>query len=343
MSESTVASKSSSSSERSTRQIAFLTRHNWPWLRQTDNGAGHHGALTIGLEPDAGDDWIVVYDDISNPVRSDVPLHRRILFVTEPLGQKRYRSRFTNQFGTIVSPYRVPGFRGRWVISHPAINWFYGVRFGNDGKATSRIGLTELREMPVPADKAKRISVVCSTKAKLPRQRARLRLIERLTQAFPDAIDVFGKGFRTISDKADVIAPYRYHLALENNDCPHFWTEKLADAYLGYTLPIFSGCRNVVDYFPERSMIPLFDIEDHEKAVSSIGELLEQDPWAERLDAIRVARTNLIERENLFSLIARLTEDDVDVAAPSQGDKQIRPGSQCGMISSILRGLGRSR
>jgi len=325
------------------RQIAFLSRHSWPWFRQTEDGAGHHCGLTIGLAPDASDDWLVVFDDISEPITTGVPLNRRILFVTEPSGQKRYRSQFANQFGTVVSPYRLPGFRGRWVISHPGINWFYGVCFGNDGKATSRIGLAELRDMPVPTDKAKRISVVCSTKAKLPRQRARLRLIERLTQAFPDSIDVFGRGFRNISDKADVIAPYRYHIALENNDCPHFWTEKLADAYLGYALPIFSGCRNVVDYFPVRSMVPLFDIEDHEKAVSAIGKLLDEDPWAERLDAIRTARSNLLERENLFSLIARLTEADVDLPVPSRTNGKIWPGKQCGTVESILRRAGLSR
>jgi hypothetical protein len=203
---------------------------------------------------------------------------------------------------------------------------------------TSRIGLAELRRMPVPENKLNRISVVCSTKAKLPRQRARLRLIERLRQAFPDSVDVFGRGFRSIGDKAEAIAPYRYHLALENNDCPHFWTEKLADAYLGYSLPIFSGCRNVTDYFPEDSMVPLFDIEDHERAEAEIGRLLEKDPWAERLPSIRVARTELIERQNLFSIISRLTSAAAEQShARRNGRDVIWPGRECGSVKRALR------
>ncbi len=202
----------------------------------------------------------------------------------------------------------------------------------------ARSGLADLRAMPVPENKLNCISVVCSTKAKLPRQRARLRLIERLRQEFPDSISVFGRGFQSISDKAEAIAPYRYHLALENNDCPHFWTEKLADAYLGYSLPIFSGCRNVTEYFPERSMVPLFDIDDHDRAVAQIGEILKTDPWPERLDAIRAARTELIERQNLFSIIARLTGAESDQGrSPSEIQEVIWPGRECGWAKRAMR------
>jgi hypothetical protein len=320
------------------RQVAFLTRHHWPWLRQTDDGAGHHDGLAVHLEPDAADDWVVVYDDIEAPVETRVPRHRRILFVTEPPGQKRYSAAFANQFGILVSPYSIAAFHGRWVASHPAINWFYGVAFGAAGKMTARTGLADLRAMPVPENKLNRISVVCSTKSRLPRQRARLRLIERLRQEFPDSVCVFGRGFRSIGDKAEAIAPYRYHLVLENNDCPHFWTEKLADAYLGYSLPIFSGCRNVTDYFPEQSMVPLFDIDDHDRAVAVIGEVLKSDPWPRLLESIRAARTELIERQNLFSLIARLTGEDADESRSASGAPEVLwPGRACGWARSTIR------
>ncbi len=319
------------------RQVAFLTRHGWPWMRQTEDGAGHHQDLTINLAASHDDDWIVVFDDISRPIVTRVPLSRRILFVTEPQGQKYYRPRAVNQFGTMVSPYRVNGFRGQWVASHPAINWFYGVAIGEDGTATSRYGLADLRSMPVPADKASRISVICSTKRRLPGQRARLRLLDHLTQAFPGQIDVFGRGFRQISDKADAIASYRYHLVLENNYCPHFWTEKLADAYLGYSLPIYCGCRNVTDYFPESSMVRIPDVEDHEGAVAIIGDLLKRDPWPERLTDIRAARIELLERQNIFSIVARLIGAARRDYHEALEEQVIRPGDEFGPLRSLVR------
>jgi hypothetical protein len=305
-------------------------------MRQTADESGHHKDLEIRLVAAADDDWLVVFDDIAQPVPTRVPLGRRILFVTEPPGQKRYLPRALNQFGILVSPYRIGGFQGTWIASQPGINWFYGVSFAN-GTPVSRFGLKQLQTMQVPERKSSRISVVCSTKSRLPGHRARLKLLERLVQAFPEQIDVFGRGFKEIGDKAEAIDPYRYHLVLENNDCPHFWTEKLADAYLGYCLPIFSGCANVGDYFPAPSLVRLTNVSDHTSAIETIGNLLRQDPWAQRLEDIRLARNSLIEQHNIFSLIARLTETvDADRRVPP-GEDVIYPGKDCTAVRSVVR------
>jgi len=325
------------------RHIAFLTRHAWPWLRQTDDGAGGHRSLRVSLSNSGAAEWLVVFDDIGAPILTHLPPSRRILFVTEPHGQKSYRAHFANQFGTLVSPYAIRGFRGRWMPSQPGINWFYGVAIEN-GKAVSRMDLQMLRNLPVPEGKAKRISVVCSTKRRLKRHRARLHLLKQLAAAFPDDIDIYGRGFRPIGDKADVIAPYRYHIVLENSDCPHFWTEKLADAYLGYALPVFSGCANVTDYFLERSMVRLPAIGDIDAAVRTVRELLAADPWEDRLDAIRSARAELIERQNIFSLIERLTASAADDPAQRMASAEvIHPGTDCGSMRVLLRKTGLAR
>jgi hypothetical protein len=317
------------------RRVAFLTRHGWPWQRQMDDGAGHHQGVTFNFAAGPDDDWLVVYDDIRVPVMTRVPARRRILIVTEPPGQKRYAPQFANQFGILVSPYALKGYRGERIAQQPGINWFYGVDF-DSGKPVSRIGLEGLRNLPVPPDKQKRISVVCSSKSRLPGHRARLALLERLRASFGASIDVYGRGFRPIGDKADAIAPYRYHLVLENNACPHFWTEKIADPYLGYSLPIFAGCANITDYFPERSLVRIPDVHDLDAAVRVVGDVLAQDPWADRLDAIRAARSALIERHNLFSVLVRLTAADVQPGRLAQ-DEVILPGSECGPLRSLFR------
>ncbi|MDP1640059.1 MAG: TolC family protein, partial [Hyphomicrobium sp.] len=171
------------------RKVAFLSRHGWPWMRQTANGSGHHEGLEISLVAAEDDDWLVVFDDIAQPVPTRVPRSRRILFVTEPPGQKRYRPRAVNQFGTLVSPYRIDGFQGHWIASQPAINWFYGVSFEKGG-LVSRLGLEHLRAMQVPEPKASRISVVCSTKRRLPGHRARLELLRILNMGLDTEIEL---------------------------------------------------------------------------------------------------------------------------------------------------------
>ena len=299
--------------------------------------SGHHKDLKISLVATEDDDWLIVFDDIAQPIVTRVPLSRRILFVTEPPGQKSYLLRAVSQFGTLVSPYRIDGFQGKWIASQPAINWFYGVSFAN-GAPVSRFGLKHLRTMQVPEHKASRISVVCSTKRRLPGHRARLKLLERLMHAFPRKIDVFGRGFNEIADKAEGIDPYRYHLVLENNDCPHFWTEKLADAYLGYCLPIFAGCTNVGDYFPAGSLIRLDSVNDHDSAIEIVGDCSrDEDPWAQRLENICLARNSLIEQHNIFSLIAGLTETVGAVQCVPVAQEVIYPGKECTAIRRVAR------
>ena len=79
---------------------------------------------------------------------------------------------------------------------------------------------------------------------------------------------VYGRtpGHIALDDKTDALAPYRYSFALENHIETHHWTEKLADALLGLTLPFYAGCPNAVDYFPEESFIPI-DMDDPDGAV----------------------------------------------------------------------------
>jgi Glycosyltransferase family 10 (fucosyltransferase) C-term len=284
--------------------IALRSRHDMmPLLRQTDDGHGRHKETQIHTGPFDDADWLVVFDDIAVAETTSVPKERRILLVTEPPGIKPQAPDFINQFGIAVSPFDLHGFTGRWIESQSALPWFYGSPL-IDGRFVPRLTLAELKSMPVRANKQPRLSVVCSTKSKLPRHRERLVLIEALQAALPGAIDVFGSGFQMIPDKADAIDPYRYHLVLENNDIPHFWTEKLADPYLGFALPIFSGCANVTDYFAADSLVRLGDIGDHASAITTIRDLLARDPWDQHLDAIRRARTKLMEDYNLFSLIA---------------------------------------
>ena len=40
---------------------------------------------------------------------------------------------------------------------------------------------------------------------------------------------------KSIENKKDAIDPYAYSIALENKAMNNYWTEKIADVYLGYT------------------------------------------------------------------------------------------------------------
>jgi Glycosyltransferase family 10 (fucosyltransferase) C-term len=290
--------------------ISLLSRHQLrSALRQSEDGVGRFGNVQVELELHDHSQWLAVYDNIGEALEVRIPRARRALFVSEPPGIKTYSAAFANQFGTLISPVAIPGYKGRWLQTQSSLPWFYGVEFVSATEVISRLNLADLRKMTCPSGKLPRISVVCSKKSQLPRHRQRLALLDHLSTAFPGQIDIFGNGFQPVADKAVAIAPYRYHLVLENTDEAHFWTEKSADAYLGFALPLFSGCANIGDYFAEGSFIHLPDIEDVTAITAKVAEVLQTDPFAARLAAITTARTLVLERYNLMAALAELASD----------------------------------
>ncbi len=168
----------------------------------------------------------------------------------------------------------------------------------------------------VPA-KSKLISVIVSDKAVTPGHAYRRAFVARLQQHFGADIDVFGRGIRAIEDKDEGIAPYRYHVALENSEFPDYWTEKLADAFLGGAHPLYWGCPNLERYFPAQSFTAL-NIHDPSQAIAAIEQAIAEQRFEHSRDAVAEARELVLNRYNLFALAG-------DLVAPSS----TQPPSAC--------------
>ncbi len=129
-------------------------------------------------------------------------------------------------------------------------------------------------------------------------------------------MDVFGHGVRPMKDKAEALDPYRDHLAIENHRCPHHWTEEISDAFLGWTLPFYYGCTNLGDYFPAGSFVEI-DIDDFDATVATIRETISAHTDEVRIDLVAEARRLVLERDNLFAVIARIANGE---GRPTQND-----------------------
>jgi hypothetical protein len=44
---------------------------------------------------------------------------------------------------------------------------------------------------------------------------------------------------------------YLFHIAIENQQTPHYFSEKIMDPLLCHTTPVYLGCQNIDTYFPE--------------------------------------------------------------------------------------------
>lgn len=80
-------------------------------------------------------------------------------------------------------------------------------------------------------------------------------------------MDVMGRGYKPFDRKSDGLAPYRFSVVIENVREPNYFTEKLVDAVLCETVPIYWGCPNIDRFLDPEGMILCNSAEDVRNAI----------------------------------------------------------------------------
>jgi len=276
----------------------------WPLFRQSPRGAGVWGdaAFVPSSEDTSAFDYWVVVDDLKAPEQALVPPERVVLVTCEPTPMRLYHPRFLEQFGLIVTTQeRIDG--PNVLHTQLGLPWHVGVRrrVGQGGGTltddVATLGYDELRVIAL--EKSRELSVVCGGEERTEGQRLRLALIDRLQAHFGSRLDVYGRDSNPVEDKWDAVAPYRFQLVLENSAEPHYFTEKLTDAYLGGCFPLYWGCPNLDDYF-ERDAYEPIDVHDPDGAIATIERVLGEGVTPVRAAALERARHAVLEHYNLF-------------------------------------------
>ena len=176
-----------------------------------------------------------------------------------------------------------------------------------DNSKFGKIGYDDIKNNP-PEVKSELISTVCSNKRRRGHtlHNARADFTDWLAKEMPD-LTRYGKGVRYLDDKAEALDSFRYHVAIENDSVPGYFTEKLQDPFLGLALPFYYGCPNAADYFPEESFIPI-DIFDFEGSLKIIRQAIKSNEYEKRLPYIREARRRVLDEINIFALLSREIE-----------------------------------
>jgi len=138
----------------------------------------------------------------------------------------------------------------------------------------------------------------------------RMEFLENLVSAHPEMLDLYGRGefdgpyyHGELEDKWDGLAEYRYSLAIENYRGPNYFSEKLTDALLAWSMPIYWGCTNLDEFLPSDSFVEI-DIRDPD-APERIMEIVESDRRERNLDAIAEARELILDRYQLIPTVER--------------------------------------
>ncbi len=216
-----------------------------------------------------------------------------LLVVREPQNILRLPLTYINQFDHVLTPNGK--VRGK--------NTIYS-QFGQ--LWTINKAYPSLASMD-PPKKTKVLSTATSAKIVTRGHKYRLALCQRIQKEFNESFDWYGRGVHEIDDKWEAIAPYRYHLVFENGLWDHYWTEKLTDAYLGFSMPIYIGCPNITDYFPANSMAVLSD-KSIDLAVFQLRKLLVADKYPKVLDQIIFSRNKIINEYSFFQVLVNLVD-----------------------------------
>ena len=225
------------------------------------------------------------------------------LFIAgEPPSKKIYPRGYYAQFNRVVSAHAADP-HPQVTPSALGLNWHVGLSRDDD---CYHIGYDELAAL-VPGAKANKLSVVCSNLTTTEGQRSRLRFLDAMKERLGDRLIHHGRGFSPIADKMDAIYPYRFHLVLENCRSPHYWTEKLSDAYLGWAHPFYVGCPNLGDYFPSAGFTPL-DMDNPDEAAWVISERMERPMDEAEIGRVKECRNMILNTYNPFARFAYWAE-----------------------------------
>lgn len=157
-----------------------------------------------------------------------------------------------------------------------------------------------------PAHKDKLLSAIVGSSVFLPGHKKRYDFIKK-AEDFDISLDLFGKGIKPIQDKLEGLGKYMFSFAIENNSNPDMWTEKLADCYLSWTMPVYYGCTNLDKYFPPKSFIQI-DINSPETAIQELKTKLTHEFWESAIDSIREARDLVLNKYQLFPFLVEQFE-----------------------------------
>lgn len=264
---------------------------NWDWpdlMRQTPGHEGNWDGIHFTLEAVDECDYVIVLNLVPKNTMVICPPHHVWAIMQESAlpAYKRQLLRGTDKF------YRVytadDSLRNsKYFYSHGAEPWHIDKDYDT------------LKVCQVP-DKTRVLSWVTSNKAILKGHRDRMTFLRKIRGRIE--FDLFGRGFTPILDKWSALAPYRYALAIENFNGPYGWTEKLADCFLSWTMPIYYGCTNLEDYFPKESFVRI-DIRSSE-AIRVIRDVICSDLWFKSREAIAYSRELVLEKYQFFPFVS---------------------------------------
>lgn len=278
--------------------VKLTFNYDWPIFRQTPAFSMKWGDYEFVIDKNLEEcDFWVVYSNYKLTKEQCRCNKNNILFFPAECYQTspRFSEDFLNQFGKVITVQRE-------LTGHNVVYW------QNANPWFVEKSYDELINMSIPP-KNKLISIVSSNKVTTQGHKRRLDFAYAVKAHFGEQVDLFGRGIADFEKKWDVLAPYKYHIAIENDFCSDWVTEKFFDPILTFTYPFYYGCPNMLQYMPEGSYTPI-DIYDTKSSIKKIeDELSSNNALNHFLQKSQIFREAALNKHQFFPMLVSFFQE----------------------------------
>lgn len=291
-------------------------------------------------------DYWFIFDDLQYPEEKAVLPPENIYFVTAEVVHKfgyydsPSKTIFLNQFHNLITCFDI--FNENASFDLPFLGWMINANHGISIFSDSDRDLTWFKNLK-KIEKTKTLSVFCSSKVITPEHNVRLKFVKKLKNHFGENIDWYGNGINSLSQKWEGIAPYKYHIVLENQSRNNIITEKLYDSFLGLAYPFYWGAPNVSDYFSPNSFTPI-EILDWKNAINIIEKTMDEDNYNSKIPYLVESKNKTLTTFNPYQRILNIIKESKKSLSQKQSitlfsSREVRR-QKVGIINRIQDKLG---
>ena len=123
----------------------------------------------------------------------------------------------------------------------------------------------------IDIEKINMASLIASTQNKHQGHKLRHQIVKYIKR-FEINIKVIGRGYKPFEQKEDGLKSYKYSIIIENSSEADYFTEKVIDACLLETIPIYWGAPNISKYFDTRGFIVCKNIQEIKSAIKKMSD-----------------------------------------------------------------------
>jgi len=272
----------------------WLEHGHWPYQFHFPRQATTWGDYYFDVNNDSKEcDIWVVHESIDKKEKVKCAPENIFLITSEEKQQvSSYSKDYLEQFGAVITSRDD-------IEHHHVIRTFY--------LSPWRVKKTYDEILSSIPGKEQDFSAIISNNVSTVGHLKRYAFVNKLKGHFKDKLIWFGKGEKEIQDKWEALKSFKYSLALENCSVPFYFTEKIMDCFCASTMPIYWGCPEIADYFPEKSMI-IIDIDDYKKSILEIEKAIDGSAYEENFNSIVEARDLVLNKYQFIPALVNILE-----------------------------------